>query len=134
MKNKQAGFTVIEIIVVVLIISIVVTIGVVGVNQSRKNARISGIKTSLKTTLPVIISCKDSGGTVNVPSGSETGVTPICNTIPDAFWPKLNYNYRYGGGVYNANNCSFQVLSGNDAIPPHNNAYLTCDCNAQACR
>lgn len=134
MTKRLKGFTLIEIIVVVVIISIVATIVAVGVNQSRKNARINGAKTSLKTALPIIVSCKDSGGLVHIPSGSETGVKLICNTIPGAFWPKLAGGYTYGGGTYDSNNCSFQVSTSGDVMMPSGSTYLICDCATQACK
>lgn len=130
MVKKFKGFTFIEIMVVIVIILIVAAIVLVSVNQSRKNARINGTKTSLKTTLPIIMSCKDSNGAVSAPSGSETGTNAICNNIPNANWPKLTDRYEYvSGGSYDSNNCNYQVSTNGDTAVP-----ITCDCALQTCK
>lgn len=128
-NSNRAGFTLIELLIIVSIIALLATAILVSVNQSRKNARINAVKTSLKTTLPVVVSCNDSGGKINLPQDSETGNKQICDLISGAFWPKLNYGYTYvSGGNYTVN-CNFQIDTNGDTAQN-----LTCSCAKQSCQ
>jgi len=127
MKNKS-GFTLIELLIVVAIIGILAAVILVSVNQSRKNARVNGAKTSLKTALPIIIACLDSGGTANVPNAS--GGNQICSTVAGSNWSVLINNYQYKTVNFtNSNACNFTVSTNNDTP-----ADLTCDCASQICK
>jgi hypothetical protein len=83
--------------------------------------------------MPIIVSCKDAGGTVATPSGSETGATAICNSIPNTFWPKLANSYTYdAAGTYNNSGCNFKVNTNTDTTNL-GHTYVTCDCISQVC-
>lgn len=127
MLSKKHGFTLIEILLIVAIIAILATIVLVSVNQSRKNARINNAKTSLRTVLPIVVSCLDSGKQVNNPSAGNL----ICQSgLPGSFWPNLSWSYQYGAfNLTNSNNCSFQVSTNEDTTNP-----LTCSCATQICQ
>lgn len=126
------GFTFIEIMVVVAIIAIIASAVLVSIGQSRKNARINGARTTLRSALLVISSCKDSGSNVMAPSSTETGNTLICQSgIAGAFWPRLPDGYVYGAGganMYNSTSCNFKVSTSDTETP------LVCDCITQTCK
>lgn len=126
----KKGFTLIEILIIVAIIGILATAILVSMQQSKKNARINGVKTSLRTVLPAIISCKDGGGTVNVPIPSVVD-KDVCNPVSTfaAKWPALSYGYSYGDGVYNSADCKFKINTGDD-----DPLEITCDCLTQICK
>lgn len=128
MNLKNKGFTLIELLIVVAIIAILTSVFLLSINQSRKNARINGAKTSLKTIFPAIIACKDSGGVIT----PRVKGNSICNPpagFSGAFWPNLPGGYTYGGGNYDSNICNFQIMA-NDVPSGH----LTCDCVTQICK
>lgn len=129
MKNKK-GFTLLEILIVVAIIAILSSIIFVFMSQSKKNARLNNAKTLLRTTLPAVVACNDSNGTVNVPSGSGTGNTKICQSggMATAYWPKLNNGYLYVAGGNYSYSCNFQISTNGDS------ANLTCNCINQICK
>lgn len=135
MKNKK-GFTLIEVLIIVTIIALLAMVVLASADQGRKNSRISVAKTSLRTILPVIIACVDSGGAVVPPGNPETGIKAICNpnnVFSNAFWPQLSGGYLYVlGGDYSID-CNFQVSTNNDKTPL-GNMFLTCNCKAQMCQ
>lgn len=132
---KKKGFTLIELLIVVAIIAMLATAILMGLSRSRKDARINSSKTSLKTVLPAIISCRDSSGTVVVPSNVETGTKAICNpsnNFSNSFWPQLSGGYQYiAGGNYSVN-CNFKVSTNQD-VTLLGNTFLTCSCDNQLC-
>lgn len=133
-RTKLSGFTFIELLIIVAIIIIVVSIVLVSVNQARRNTRINATKTSMKSALLAMVDCNNSRGTVNPPSGSETGNTRICSSAPNIFWPKLEYGYTYAGGDYNSDTCWFKVSTDPDVVNAQGDRFFVCDCVSQACR
>lgn len=129
--KKEKGFTIIEILVIVAILSILITVILTFMGQARKNARINSAKTTLKSVVTTIVSCKDPSGSgmVNAPLPIEDGTKQICNNIPNAFWPELpgGYTYEAVGANYSIN-CQFEVNTNGDT--PNN---LKCNCVSQLC-
>jgi len=127
--NKKRGFTLIEILIVVAIIAILAGAILVSINNSRKKAQLNSVKSSVRSALPAIVSCKDSGGNVSFPNNPQGG-NPICNIGSNlVFWPSLTPSYHYGGGLYNVEDCNFQILANEGSDPD-----ITCDCKLQICR
>jgi prepilin-type N-terminal cleavage/methylation domain-containing protein len=126
-KEKKPGFTLIEILIVVGIIALLATIILASVSNSKKNARLANAKTAVRSALPIIISCKDSGGIVAVPPPS--GNILICNSgYPASFWPPLEAGYLYVGGAgYDTRDCNF-------AISNPDGPNIICNCISQTCR
>lgn len=129
-KAKRQGFTLIEIMLVVVIIILLATVILASISSSRKNARLVNARTSARTALPIIISCKDSGGTVSIPSGSEDGNQLICpGSYNSSFWPALGDDYQYvAGGAYDIPLCNFQISTNGDRA-----ANIVCNCASQKC-
>lgn len=127
--KRRRGFTLIEILIIIIIIGILASAILVSINQSSKNARINSAKTSLRSVLPAIIACKDGGGNVNNPSG-ETDICASAVGLSSSKWPTLSYGYVYvAGGIYNSANCSFQVSTNGDTA-----SNLACSCASQICQ
>lgn len=129
-----AGFTFIEIMIVIAIIAIVAAAVLYSVGQARENTRVNGAKTSLKAVLPIIASCADSGGVVNVPVGAETGAKLVCTTTPGTFWPQLSHGYVYAGGSYNSDTCTFQISTDSDVVVSSGQTHFICTCATQVCQ
>ncbi len=132
MRKTKKGFTLIELMIIVSIIALLAVAITSVMLGAKKEARINNTKNTLKSTLLAVISCKDSGGNVNTPIGSESGAKSICNpaaSFSNAFWPMLNAGYTYSPtGIYNSVYCSFDVDTNGDSETP-----LHCDCNSQTC-
>lgn len=124
----KKGFTLIELMVIVAIIALLTVVIFVSVSQGRKNSRINSAKTALKTALPAIIACKDSGGTVNVPTTSGNDICAANVGLAGAKWPILGYGYAYAGGAYDSVSCNFQVSTNGDTA-----SNLVCNCIRQVC-
>jgi prepilin-type N-terminal cleavage/methylation domain-containing protein len=126
-KINKKGFTLIEILIVVAIISILASVILVNMNQSKKNARINNTKTALKNAILIIYSCADTSSLVSTPANPESGSHVICPVAPNSYWPKLPAGYLYTGGSYNSISCSFGISTNGDS------ANLTCNCSSQTC-
>lgn len=132
MLKGRKGFTMIEILMITAIVVILTVVSLITFNNSKRKARINTTKSVLKTTLPVIISCKDSGGTVNIPLGNESdGNKLICSSgFPNSYWPKLTDGYSYGSTMvsFNTVNCNFDVFTNGDS-----DSNIVCNCSDQKC-
>ena len=122
-KNKT-GFTLIELLIIIFIIALLAAVILVSINQSRVKARINATKTSLRSVLPAIVACRNSGGLVSSPV-EKTEVCPSGVGLTGSKWPELKYSYAYAG--YNPATCVFEVSISNDG--PN----LICDCVKQIC-
>lgn len=121
-KNKKGGFTLIELLIVIAIIGILAAVILVRVDSGRRKAKLNGILTSLRGTLPIITICNDSNDAI-LPrvSGNQ-----ICASSSGSFWPQLPPGYVYVGGSFDVG-CDFQVSTAGDS----NN--IRCQCVSQAC-
>lgn len=125
-SKKKKGFTLIEILVVVAIIAILATAIMVSISESRRKARINGTITSLRSTLPIIVSCNDDPlKSVGRPENGERQICP--DKSPDSLWPELLPGYAYAGGDY-TENCNFRI-STNDRTTD-----IVCNCVKQTCQ
>lgn len=129
---KNRGFTLIELLIIIAIISLLMVAIFVSVNQSRKNARINGAKTSMKSVLPAIIACKDGGGTVSNPGSGGGNICQTAVGFDNSKWPELAYGYAYGSGIYDSVNCNFTVNTNQDETKL-GFKYITCNCIKQIC-
>lgn len=133
MRSKK-GFTFIEILVIVAIIALLATAIMTFLGESKRRARINSVKTSLRSTLPIIVSCNDyPKSEVGIPSGSEDGRGQICPAkSPNSFWPELPAGYTYPdtdtGYNYNEN-CSFEIFPNGDRATD-----IVCNCVKQICQ
>jgi prepilin-type N-terminal cleavage/methylation domain-containing protein len=128
MKNKKEGFTLIEVLIVVAIISILATITFVLMGNTKKNARLNNTKTVLKTAILAVYSCNDAGSVVSIPSGTEDGTKVICPAAAGSFWPALQGGYTYNAGGNFSSGCSFSIDTHGDSASD-----LTCSCSTQIC-
>lgn len=132
MLRKEKGFTMIEMLVIAAMVAILATVSLFSFYNSKRKARLNTTKSVLRGTLPVIISCKDSGGMVNIPLGNEPdGNKLICSSgFPNSYWPKLTNGYSYGSTVanYNSTSCTFDIFTNDDS-----DSNIVCDCSSQKC-
>lgn len=129
MKYKK-GFTLIELLVIIAIISLLAAAILISMNQSRRNARLNGAKTSMKSVLPAIVACRDGGGAVNFPSAGVNICSPTTAGLQNAKWPALTHGYTYG--TYNSSSCEFVVNTSSDRTKL-GNTFITCNCTKQIC-
>ena len=131
-KNKKRGFTLIELLIVVGIITVLLTIVFASLLNTRKNSRLAAGKSAGRSALAVIVACKNLGGIVNAPSGSESaGNKLVCaGDFSNAFWAPLKNGYTYVlGGNYDSPACNFQIDTNGDRAGP-----IICDCLTMSCR
>jgi prepilin-type N-terminal cleavage/methylation domain-containing protein len=130
MQNEK-GFTLIELLIVIAIIVILATAIMVAISESRRKARINSTLSSVRSALPIVLSCNDlvPVGHINFPAGSETGATLICQEISGSFWPKLDADYEYVPGGDYTESCNFEISTNGDRA-----ANIICDCVKQNCQ
>lgn len=74
-KNKEKGFTLVELLLVIAIIGILAAVLFVSLGRQRERARISAFKQQMRALVPAITTCLDAGGDVLVAGDG----TDICN-------------------------------------------------------
>jgi prepilin-type N-terminal cleavage/methylation domain-containing protein len=140
MKNKKA-FTLIEVMVVIAIIAILATVTLLLLSMTTSNSNLASARTSLKSALLAVASCKTVNGTVRTPLNTETGANSICLAgagLGGANWPVLPTGYTYNApspapvSLYDSISCSFSVYTNGD-VTPAGRTYLTCGCASQKC-
>ncbi|HAT74123.1 MAG: Prepilin peptidase dependent protein D [Candidatus Moranbacteria bacterium GW2011_GWF2_36_839] len=127
MLNKKA-FTLIELLIVIAIIGILMSAILISINQTRKNARINSVKTSIGSVLTAIVACKDGSGAVANPIAGNDICNPVSAGLANAKWPALPVGYSYDSGLYNSVSCNFQIANSDTASP------LVCSCSSQSCK
>jgi len=100
--RKGVGFTLIELMAVVAIISILALIVIYGVSDARKHARLSSAQSMLLSARPVAQACVDDGKEITDPS---IGPSLICQGNVDA-WQALPAGWTYGVGCTFSTNAS----------------------------
>jgi prepilin-type N-terminal cleavage/methylation domain-containing protein len=103
-QSKESGFTLIEIMVVLVILAILMTISFVFLGDQGKRARLATATASVKSSMTIAATCQVMGGTGAVqapPDDSRGPGNAICSgvsTIPDtSVWPKLPEKCLYCG-------------------------------------
>ena len=128
-KNKNKGFTLIEILVIVAIIGILITVVLAFLTPAKRKANIASVKTSLSSVAPAGAMCRDGGGTILGGNGGDN----ICSntSITNAKYPLI----RVCGS--NAGDTAFNVT---DPPGPLDweitltcSGFDKCDGNANAC-
>lgn len=133
--NKAAGFTLIELMVAISIVSIVSAVGLVGYGQTQKYARDARRKQDLKSIQLALELYKQVNNAY--PASVNSVATTYIGTIPtDPKGPSYGYFTNSGTcGSYSAN--QFYYLSAtlentSDSERHEVKAYKSCDGNAEA--
>lgn len=126
MSNKKA-FTLIELLIIIAIIGILMSAILISISQTRKNARISSVKTSISSVLTAIVACKDGSGVIANPVANNNICNPVSAGLANAKWPTLPSGYNYASGIYDSTDCNF-TISNSDTTD------LICSCVSQSCK
>ncbi len=113
---EQKGFTLIELILVVVIIGILATMVFIALEGQGKRARLAAAATSIKSAISVATVCQSLGGTVSDPGSDVQGPSAdsVCPDISqfsgESFWSKLPGKCYYCGKSSSTIyfQCSFQ--------------------------
>lgn len=123
------GFTLIELLIVVAIIGILASVILISMAENGRKARVASVVSSMRSALPVILSCSEEGGIIIPPLAA--GGNAICFSKPEV-WPALQWNWTYElvgppAPDFSAD-CVFRVN------PNNGGPLVTCSCKEQSCR
>lgn len=94
-KKGNSGFTLIEVLIVLVIISILMTIAFIFLGDQGKRARLATAASSVKSAMTIASTCQILGGIVQDPpdNGDQGPGTAICTGVASlpatSVWPKL---------------------------------------------
>ncbi len=100
------GFTLLEILVVVAIISILGAIVVVNLNGAKDRMQKASLQSTMAPIISVITICKNGGGKILPPDNTDRGGGQVCSNpiIIDYKWPNLS-------NIQGLENADFEYLT-----------------------
>ena len=107
---SRAGFTLIELMVVVAIIGILASVVLVSTQGATKKSKKASALTTASSVLPELVTCMDDNGGVTPPNNNSNGGGTICSAAGhSSAWPNISksgWNYsvtadnNIGDGIF----------------------------------
>ncbi len=94
-NNKNLGFTLLELLVVVAIIGILTSLVMIGLSRSRAKAKIVSAQSTMGSILPIANSCLDDAEGLLAMDDAISGGGEICDGV-ETNWPELVGGWSYG--------------------------------------